>query len=151
MLFRVPPSTGPSAGPSADPDAGPGRGSVEGAVPVSWGEDDAARLRVREVAGGERWEVLGEVDLASAGRLQTALLDRLAAVPTGTPVTLDLGRTSYLASAGVGTLLQVLTAARERQVPLAVRAAAGSAPARILALAGLSRSLADGARGNDPP
>ena len=93
---------------------------------------------------------MGEVDPASAGRLQTALLDRLAAVLTGTPVTLDLGRTSYLASAGVGTVLQVLAAARERQVPLAVRTAAGSPPARILAVAGLSGALADGARGERP-
>ena len=121
------------------------RGPAERAVPVPGDGNDAARLRVHEGTTGERGEVLGEVDLASAGPLRTALLDRVAATPAGTPVTLDLGRTAYLASAGVGTVLQVLAAARERRVRLAVRTAAGSPPARILALAGLSGASADGA------
>jgi anti-anti-sigma regulatory factor len=53
----------------------------------------------------------------------------------------DLTRTSYLASAGVGLLLETAAAARERRIALRVRTRPGSVPARILALTGVEELL----------
>jgi anti-anti-sigma factor len=96
-----------------------------------------ARLAVYDEPGGVRLEIAGELDLASAGTLGTAVLERLAAVPPGAAAVLDLRPTTYLASAGVGLLLQAVDTAGERGVLLTVLVEPGSAPARLLVLAGL--------------
>jgi anti-anti-sigma regulatory factor len=56
-------------------------------------------------------------------------------------VTVDLTRTGYLASAGVGLLLEVAAVARDRGIALRVRTGPGSVPARILAITGVDELL----------
>jgi anti-anti-sigma factor len=84
-----------------------------------------------------RLEILGELDLASAGPLNSAVHERLAALAPGTELVLDLRPTSYLASAGVHLALQARAEAAARGVHVTVLTAPGSAPARLLGLAGL--------------
>jgi anti-anti-sigma factor len=69
------------------------------------------------------------------------LARRLAEVEPGVPVVLDLRTTSYLASAGVGVVLEARARAEARGVPFRVRTAPGSPPERILALTGLDGVL----------
>jgi anti-sigma regulatory factor (Ser/Thr protein kinase)/anti-anti-sigma regulatory factor len=100
-------------------------------------DDGAARLQVHEGPDGIVLEVLGELDLATTGALRAALRDRLARLPGGAVATVDLSRTGYLASAGVGLLMELRADAADRGVVLRVRADPGSVPGRILALSGV--------------
>jgi anti-anti-sigma regulatory factor len=63
----------------------------------------------------------------------------------GARVTLDLRRTTYLASAGVGMVLHALARAGEAGLELHVRTEQGTPPERILALAGLGEQPGGGA------
>jgi anti-anti-sigma factor len=120
---------------------------IRPASPPSAGLDDgSARLVATEEAGGVRFAVEGELDVATAGPIGADLLRRLTALEAGTPVVLDLRPTSYLASAGVGMVLRVRARAEESGVPFRVQTAPGSPPERILRLAGLADGL-----GDDPP
>ena len=69
-------------------------------------------------------------DLGSAAALGTQLRDGLSDVPSGGTVTVDLTRTSYLASAGVGLLLELAAVARARGVDLRTAVAPGSVTTR---------------------
>ncbi|MGY1640237.1 SpoIIE family protein phosphatase [Geodermatophilus sp. SYSU D00703] len=137
VRFRVPP-------PAAT--AGAARRSVhvaeDGGVP--------ARLLTSDGAEGLRLELVGELDLASTDPLREELLGRLAQLPVGARATLDLRRTTYLASAGVGLLLQALARAGEAGLELRVTTEQGTPPARILALAGLDEHSAGGAARPSP-
>ncbi|MCU1668647.1 MAG: multi-sensor signal transduction histidine kinase [Blastococcus sp.] len=139
VAFRLAPGdAGPVRGlrlRGAPPDA-----SVEGAA--VWAEGTAARVVAHEEASGVRWEVTGELDLATAGSIHAALLAELDTLPAGAAADLDLGSTAYLASAGVGMVLQVLALAADRGVRLRLRAAPGTPSARVLALAGLGDAVA---------
>jgi len=131
------------------PDDG-ARASAAAVLPVGageWGDAGTARLLAHEDVGGVRLEIAGELDLASVGAVHAALSSRLGVLPAGASAVLDLGPTSYLASAGVGMVLQVLAEAADRGVTLRVRTAPGTPPARVLALAG----LAEGPAGDSPP
>jgi anti-anti-sigma factor len=97
-----------------------------------------ARLAVGDEPDGVRLEISGELDLASAGAVGTGVLERLAALAPGTTAVLDLRPTTYLASAGVGLVLQACGAAEARGVRFTVLTARGSAPDRLLRLAGLA-------------
>ena len=84
--------------------------------------------------------MLGEVDLATAGQVRQQVLARLEQLPAGSVATLDLRPTGYLASAGVGLVLEALARARQAGVELSVRTQPGTPPARILALAGVGEA-----------
>jgi anti-anti-sigma factor len=90
---------------------------------------------------GLRLEIVGEVDLATVASIGEQLRARVDGLPADVALTLDFGRTTYLASAGVGLLLQVLGAARARGTATAVAAPEGSVPARLLRLSGLGDLL----------
>ena len=65
------------------------------------------------------------------------LFGRLAALPDGARLTLDLRPTTYLPSAGIGLLLEVIEHARARGVDLRMLTEPAGLPARAFALAGL--------------
>ncbi|MFW3171716.1 SpoIIE family protein phosphatase [Geodermatophilus sp. CPCC 206100] len=129
VRFRI-----PTGGPSA------GTRSVRAVPPPL--EDDAVRLVVHEEPGGLRLAVVGEVDLVAAGPLRQQLARCLEGVPRGSSATLDLRSTTYLASAGIGVVLQALAQAGDAGVRLRVQTEQGTPPARILALAGLGEQMA---------
>ncbi|MGY1822508.1 SpoIIE family protein phosphatase [Geodermatophilus sp. SYSU D00079] len=101
-----------------------------------------AQLLVHDEPGEVRLEVRGELDLATAGPVRVELLRCLDRLPPGSAAVLDLGATTYLASAGVGLVLEALARAGDAGVGLDVRTREGTAPARILDLAGVGRQPA---------
>ncbi|MGR7024703.1 SpoIIE family protein phosphatase [Geodermatophilus sp. URMC 62] len=114
--------------------AGPGPADppVRGArVPPDTGP---ARLGVHRDGDGLRLEVTGEVDLAVTPALRAEALRALEELPAGARAVLDLTPVTYLASAGVGLVLELQAAAAARRAVLQVRTRPGSAPARVLAL-----------------
>jgi anti-anti-sigma factor len=111
-------------------------------------EPGTARLAAFAGSDGLRLEVTGELDLATAGAVREGLLTRLGELRAGDSVVLDLRPTSYLASAGLGMVLQLRADAEARGIDLRVCAEPGTAPARILALAGLDEA---GERTGAPP
>ncbi|MDP9427608.1 MAG: STAS domain-containing protein, partial [Actinomycetota bacterium] len=110
--------------------------------------DGGTAVALHDEPGGPRLEVQGEVDLASAAQVRQQLLARLEQLAPGSVATLDLRSTGYLASAGVGLVLEAMARARQAGVRLQVQTQPGTPPARILALAGV-----DGASGRSaaPP
>ncbi|MCU1614806.1 MAG: multi-sensor signal transduction histidine kinase, partial [Frankiales bacterium] len=104
-------------------------------------DEEPARLDVIEEPGGVHVVVSGAVDLASAGPLGAELHCWLAAVPSGGVVTVDLTRTSYLASAGVGLLVEVTAGLRRRGIGVRLVTDPGSVPARVLTLTGVEEML----------
>jgi anti-anti-sigma factor len=124
---------------------------IDAAVaPGGYGDGATARL-VAEDGAELRLVVQGELDLASAGPIGEQVLRRLAERTPGEPVVLDLGETTYLASAGVGLVLRARAAAEARGVPFAVRTTDGSAADRILTLSGLGTFLRSGRDPGEPP
>jgi anti-anti-sigma factor len=111
-------------------------------------EAGTARLAVHADPEGLRLEVAGELDLSTAGALRAELLTRVGELAAGDVVTLDLRPTGYLASAGLGLVLQMVSVADARGVELRVRTEPGTPPARILSLAGLGEL---GSRAGSPP
>jgi PAS domain S-box-containing protein len=78
-----------------------------------------------------------ELDLATVEAVRADLLGQVAVLPDGGRLTLDLRPTTYLPSAGIGLLLEVLEHARARGVDLRILAEPTGLPARAFALAGL--------------
>ncbi|RFU20222.1 SpoIIE family protein phosphatase [Geodermatophilus marinus] len=136
VRFRVPVTPGPDAPPARRRPAVPGAGPPEGTADLVVTDDGDA--------GGPRLRVRGEVDLAGAETLGAGLLARLAALPAGSAAVLDLRGTTHLASAGVGVVLAALARAGELGVALRVEAEPGTAPYRILALAGVGEDPTEG-------
>jgi anti-anti-sigma factor len=81
-----------------------------------------------------RLEVHGELDLSVAPGLRAQALRALEDLPAGQRVVLDLRPVTYLASAGVGLVLELRDAVAARRAVLDVRTREGSAAARALAL-----------------
>ena len=79
----------------------------------------------------------GELDLANVEEVRTDLLARLAALPAGARFTVDLRPTTYLPSAGIGLLLEVVEHARALGVDLQVLPEPSGLAGRAFALAGL--------------
>nr|WP_239522592.1 SpoIIE family protein phosphatase [Geodermatophilus sabuli] len=123
------------------PPVGPGAPAPRPAPRL--GDGGPARLLVHEDADGLRLEVTGEVDLGTAGPVRDQVLARLAELPAGTPVLLDLRPTTYLASAGVGMVLQALARAEEAGLALQVCTERGTPPARILGWAGVGGQVVE--------
>jgi anti-anti-sigma factor len=111
--------------------------SASGPVATGGEPGEPARLTVHDEPDQVRLAIVGELDLASAGPVGAAVRERLALAPAGGTVVLDLRPTTYLASAGVGLILQAVDAAAAGDVRLTVVVAPGSPPARLLTLAGL--------------
>jgi anti-anti-sigma factor len=101
-------------------------------------------VAVHDEPEGPRLAVHGEVDLATARQVRQQVLARLGQLGPGTVATLDLTATGYLASAGVGLVLEAAARARQAGVELRVRTRPGTPPARILALAGVEEPVAGG-------
>ncbi|MBB3086377.1 SpoIIE family protein phosphatase [Geodermatophilus sabuli] len=121
---------------AADGVAG-GRGTVPPRTRPAVHSGIPARLRVSDGPDEVRLEVVGELDIATAGPVRDELLRYLDRLPPGSVAVLDLRPTSYLASAGVGLVLEALARAGDVGVALHLRTERGSPPARILALAGV--------------
>ena len=79
----------------------------------------------------------GELDLATVEAVRADLFGQLAVLPDGGRLTLDLRPTTYLPSAGIGLLLEVLEHARARGIDLRILTEPAGLPARAFALAGL--------------
>jgi anti-anti-sigma factor len=84
----------------------------------------------------------GELDLASAASVRPHLLAAVDAAAPGR-LDLDLRGVSYLASAGLGLLLEASERARDGGRRLWVLVEPGGSPERILTLAGLETLVAD--------
>jgi anti-anti-sigma factor len=136
VRFRFPAGDGADdAAPAPAPEEAPGAFGAAGNGP--------ARLLEHDEDGPLRLSVLGELDLATSAALRDRLLRRIADLPAGGAAVVDLGPATYLASAGVGLLLEARAAAVDRGVDLRVRTRPGSAPERILLLAGLADEFAE--------
>ncbi|RBY88747.1 SpoIIE family protein phosphatase [Blastococcus sp. TF02A-26] len=123
VLFRIVPA--PADAAVVDPPP---------AEPVP--EDGEATLAVRP---GPVLELAGELDLAAVSRLRGDVL--AAAAGAGGVLELDLRRVGYLASAGVGLLLETAAAVRAAGGRVHVRTMPGSAAERVLRLSGLPDGL----------
>jgi anti-anti-sigma factor len=88
--------------------------------------------------GGPVVVLSGELDLASVPGVAPTLFTAVTSAGPGT-VTLDLRGVGYLASAGVGLVLEADARARAAGGNLKVLVAPSGRPARILALIGLDR------------
>ena len=127
VRFRVPVLPAPHEG--ADGPAEVGVGTRRG----------GARL-VRTGDGGLR--LTGELDLASAEAVGPQLLTAVDAAATGS-LDLDLRGISYLASAGVGLLVEAVERARAAGGSVRLLVDPDGSPARVLALAGLEALVTD--------
>ncbi|WP_300007248.1 SpoIIE family protein phosphatase [Pseudonocardia sp.] len=116
LRFVLPP---PAAGPHE-----PGPAPPAGADPVA----------AAQAGGAERLVVSGELDLATVPALRADLRSRLAAGP----VVLDLSGVTYLASAGIGLLLEAAELAPGR---LRILLVPDGPAARAVAITGLDRYL----------
>ena len=129
VRFRMAPAVpGPAVRLERTPTAPPGDGGTS--------------VAVHDEPGGPRLEVYGEVDLATAGRVRQQVLARLEQLAPGSAATLDLRPTGYLASAGVGLVLEAVARAGRAGVALRVLTRPGTPPARILTLAGVDEEVA---------
>ena len=131
--------------------AAPGRRGVvrarrhghDGAVPPGGADGRrgarscSGRRGTEPVAGGPVVAVPGELDLATVEAVRAELFGRVAVLPEGGRLTLDLRPTTYLPSAGIGLLLEVVEHARARGVDLRILTEPTGLPARAFALAGL--------------
>jgi anti-anti-sigma factor len=113
--------------------AAPGDAPVPARSRATGGEP--ARLTVHRGPDRVLLRVAGEVDLATAPGLRAEALRVLGDLTAGRRVVLDLEQVGYLASAGVGLVLELQAVAAARHAVLDVRTRPGSAPARALALA----------------
>jgi anti-anti-sigma factor len=113
-------------------------GDAAAPVPAPAAESEAA-LVVRAGPHGPLLEPSGELDLAAVGRLRPEVL--AAVGRPGTEAVVDLRAVGYLASAGVGLLLEAAAAARVAGSRIRVRVASGGGPDRVLGLTGLAGDL----------
>ncbi|MGY1667228.1 SpoIIE family protein phosphatase [Geodermatophilus sp. SYSU D00696] len=96
------------------------------------------RVTVHREPSRLRLELSGEVDLDVAAGLRAQALQALEDLPDGARVVLDLRPVTYLASAGVGLVLELCAAVTARHGEVDVRTRERSAPARVLALGGVA-------------
>ena len=107
-------------------------------VPAGGPERDRAPVAASEPGpDGPVVVAPGELDLATVEAVRADLFGQVAALPDGGRLTLDLRPTTYLPSAGIGLLLEVLEHARARGVDLRILTEPTGLPARAFALAGL--------------
>ena len=97
----------------------------------------AAAGPANEELDGPVVAIPGELDLARVEAVRADLFAHLAELADGARLTVDLRPTTYLPSAGIGLLIEVMEHARARGVDLRVLTEPGGMPARAFALAGL--------------
>jgi anti-anti-sigma factor len=136
VRFHLP---APAAG-GPEPDR-PGRPPVDDEPRSVVPDGSPAQLTVHRAAdGGRSVQLTGELDLAASEELGPQLVAAL--VPRGG--TVDLTAVSYLASAGLGMLLDVVDRVRSAGGSVRVVVGPDSPPARVLRLTGLAGVLGDG-------
>ncbi|GAA4770782.1 SpoIIE family protein phosphatase [Actinomycetospora chibensis] len=91
-----------------------------------------AAVTVEDDGSARRLVLTGDMDLAAAAACREAML---GPIDGRGRLEVDLRAVGYLASAGVGLVLEVLQAARRAGADTALLTAPGSAPARVLAMA----------------
>jgi anti-anti-sigma factor len=132
-------------------EQGPAGGTtIRFRVPAAPVRDEGPRRHLAEAVRGHgvtlqvlggRVELAGELDLASTQEVAPGLF---AALGSGSgEATLDLRRVTYLASAGLGLLLEAAERCRAGHRPLRVLVDPAGSPARILELAGLGALITD--------
>ena len=62
------------------------------------------------------YSVLGDIDMYSAPDFHKKYLE-LAAKPAQTPLIIDLEKSSYIDSSGIGVLVQILADTKKRKIP----------------------------------
>jgi anti-anti-sigma factor len=124
-------------------DAAPDESGAHRHVPSPGAPVQPAALH----AGDSAVELAGELDLASVRELRAELFAALADLHGD--VAVDLRRVTYLASAGLGLLLEAAQRTRSAGNELRVLLDPDGHPARVLELAGLDALL--GAAGDDRP
>jgi anti-anti-sigma factor len=139
-LRPVPESAGADGGPA--PGVRPPFSAIPPGSSGVWAGDGVpARVTTHDGPVGLRLEVAGELDLDTTAAVREALLAAIHALPHGATAELDLTPTTYLASAGVGMILQLIGEAAARGVELRLRSPEASATARVFALTGLGSLL----------
>ncbi|MFF2775518.1 STAS domain-containing protein [Streptomyces sp. NPDC058052] len=95
------------------------------------------RVRATPMPAGTRTVVRlgGEIDMDSAGELETALIDVLSGSADGGPLVLDMSGVSFCDSTALRTLLRVRRLALRRHGSLSI-ASASDQVARLLDLTG---------------
>ncbi|MFB9684543.1 SpoIIE family protein phosphatase [Amycolatopsis plumensis] len=107
-------------------------------VPITVPDPAPAALAVDDVTPGRLvLHVSGDLDLTTIDDLRPAVLHHLGTA-TATEIEIDLADVTYLSSCGIALLLDAAALTRRRGTSLTVLARAGSAPLRILELAGLT-------------
>lgn len=79
--------------------------------------------------------VSGEVDMSNADQLLERVLGEAGMAPS---VVLDLSECTYLDSAGLGVIVRIEAACRDRSVHLRLVVPAGASVDRVLAMTGMS-------------
>ncbi|WP_214401624.1 SpoIIE family protein phosphatase [Pseudonocardia lacus] len=133
--------SGPDAGTTVAFTLGPpplDRAGPAVPPPAPRAEPSAATLRVHREPGGLRLALHDGIDLATIGALREQLLHEVDTADPGTPLVLDLRATTYLPSAGIGLVLELLARARESGRALTLDHDTTGPVARALALAGLT-------------
>ncbi|MCO1654608.1 SpoIIE family protein phosphatase [Pseudonocardia humida] len=101
-----------------------------------------ATLRVHREPGHLRLAVHDGIDLAGIDALREQLLHHIDTADPRTPLVLDLRATTYLPSAGIGLVLELLARARASRRSLTLDHDTTGPAARALALAGLAQQPA---------
>jgi anti-anti-sigma factor len=105
-------------------------------APAPAGEDPV-RVQLTEDDAGTRVAVVGDLDLVGADGVRDVLRARLDGAARGA-VTVDLREVGYLASAGVGLLLEIRADLQRRGTRVRFAVRPGSVPARVLAISGVA-------------
>jgi anti-anti-sigma factor len=104
--------------------------------------EEAVRVEARADGGGTRVALHGDLDMVGSAAVRDALRARLVGGPDG-EVTVDLRGVGYLASAGVGLLLELRADLQLRGSAVRFLVAPGSVPARVLAISGVPADTAN--------
>ncbi|WP_409333026.1 SpoIIE family protein phosphatase [Trujillonella humicola] len=142
VSFRVAPAAADGGDPAAPsrPDAAPPADAALAAPDAAPAAPDGEPvLAVRPGPRGPVLELAGEWDLTGVARLRPELLAAVGRSPD--EAVLDLRSVGYLASAGVGLLLEAVAAARAAGGRVRVLVTPGSPPHRVLRLSGLPADL----------
>lgn len=94
-------------------------------------------IAARQMGGWHVLRVAGELDLASS----TTLADRIALLPDGTSVALDLRGLTFIDSSGLSTVIAGEHRARDRGGRLAVVTADHGPVERIIVLTGVDQVI----------
>jgi anti-sigma B factor antagonist len=97
-------------------------------------------ITTRPAPGIVRVYLAGEIDLATAGQLRTALSAVIAAAEPGTEVWVDLALVTFLDAMGIGVLVRSCHAARDAGLDIAVHKPRGIVQ-RVIELLGVVELL----------